>query len=251
MDGTNITAVVVGCGGIGYHLAEPLLRMLLPQPDARLYLIDGKAVRTRNLARQFELSDIGENKAKALAARISRIKDPASTVRVIPIDQYLEDGALFEFHKEWFFNENTVVFSGVDSKASRVVFEELFQDRKFTGTFISAGNDEIDGQVACCQFVRGVPQGPMPSEIDPDLLINDGRMPSQIPCDEAVVSEPQHVLGNLGAAITMLGFWYSQFLNTPADNRRFNYAHFNMKTPEVFPSNRKALSMTTRGDFGS
>ncbi|MHA2264442.1 MAG: ThiF family adenylyltransferase, partial [Candidatus Thorarchaeota archaeon] len=61
---------VVGVGGIGTHVIDPVARLLESQPDGPhlLALLDGDKVEQKNLARQsFSQSDIGAGKAEIAA----------------------------------------------------------------------------------------------------------------------------------------------------------------------------------------
>lgn len=229
--------VLIGCGGIGYYTAEILLRMLLPRGNAELYLVDGKEVRAKNLERQFGVNEVGINKAEALANLISnRLLGDDSTVRVIPVPHYFEN-ALINQHQDW-YQDGVTVFSGVDNKPTRVYIDDMMADLRDV-TYVSMGNAETDGQSIL--YVRRNhkpvdPWGKLPSEIHPDLHeFDDGRMPSEIPCDEVVQSEPQLALANMGAAWSGLSLWYGQASQEPATGRRFNEATFNITYPHVSP----------------
>lgn len=235
--------VIIGCGGIGFRLAEPLLRMLLPVPGAQLFLVDGKDVRHKNLSRQHGSASVGLNKAVAVARSLEALV-PDSGVKIVPVEHYLEEEFINQ-HDRWLKLDEMVVFAGVDNKPSRVFIEDAIQQH-VSGecVLISGGNDEDSGQAVLTRFKRRKPLDPLPSEIDPDLLIyDDGRMPSKIPCDEATESEPQLPIANMGAAWCMLSLWYSQIVLTPErEDRRFTHARFDATTPEVFPSTRTAMS---------
>ncbi len=238
------TYVIAGCGGIGHALAELLARMLMSSP-ADLYLIDGKAVRTANLARQFGASDIGENKANALARKLSAIVGDNENLNIIPVPNYLEP--CLEAAHDWLSVEDPTVFLCVDTAASRVCIEDMLCKHFRSFTLIAGGNAEFDGQATFGRREKGKTKQPLPTEVNPDIRAkSDGRTPSMIPCDEQQVSEPQLVIANAQAAICMLSLWYGQILNTPKRaDRRFNYVTFNVQTPEVFPSIRPALQEST------
>lgn len=228
---------IIGCGGIGYRLAEELLRYIIPEGNAELYLVDGKDVRAKNLERQFGLHEVGTNKAEALANLISnRLLNEDTTVRVIAVPHYFED-ALISQHADWYV-DGVTVFSGVDNKPSRVYIDDMMAALNDV-VYISAGNAEVDGQADLFIQRNRRPIEPfhkLPSEIHPDLQeFDDGRMPSEIPCDEAVQSEPQLAFANMGAAWTALSLWYGQVLNEPASGRQFNEATFSIAVPHVSP----------------
>ncbi len=70
------TVAVVGCGGTGSLVAEGLCRLLQPNPDVRLLLVDHDRVDPHNLLRQaFFKGDVGRFKSEALAERLARLFD--------------------------------------------------------------------------------------------------------------------------------------------------------------------------------
>lgn len=230
------TYALIGCGGVGYALAPTLTRMLMAAQSS-FYLVDGKTIRTANLARQFASSDVGHNKAEALADTCRRLIPIESPLKIHAVASYLEP-ATADQH-EWLKHDDLVVFLAADTKASRVAVERILDDTDSDFTLVSGGNNEWDGQAVITRRRKGKYLDPLPSQVNPNLLENDGRTPSMIPCDELAVSEPQLVIANVQTAACMLGLWYSQVLNKP--KRAFNHVAFNMKTPEVFPSVRVAL----------
>lgn len=238
--------VIIGCGGVGTRIAEPLLRMILPIKNARLILVDGKDVRSHNLLRQFGASDIGINKAEALARHLRSLIHPDSSIEITAIPYYVEREFL-AYHRAWLQLDELVLFNGVDNKPSRILLEDLITT-EFAGEcfMISGGNEEVHGQATLAHVKNRKVLSPLPSHIDPEVAeFNDTRMPSQIPCDELTESEPQLAIGNMGTAWTALGLWYSQVVNRPTrEDRRFNYAHFDARTPEVFPKIRTAAANT-------
>lgn len=71
---TNIKRIIlVGCGGTGSILAEHLCRMISGYKlDCSLVLYDGDKVEEANITRQnFEVYEIGQNKAQALSIRLA------------------------------------------------------------------------------------------------------------------------------------------------------------------------------------
>ncbi len=65
--------ILIGCGGTGSILAEQLCRLIVGfNLQTNLTLIDGDSVEDANITRQnFEAYEIGQNKATALALRLS------------------------------------------------------------------------------------------------------------------------------------------------------------------------------------
>lgn len=237
------TYVIVGCGGVGYAVAEPLTRMLVGSSD-RLILIDGKTVKESNLSRQYDTRVIGTNKATALRSKLLNLVPESSQLSIEALPYYLEEFNLKD-HNEWLTAKHLVVFVAADSKASRVLCETVLEERK-SFILISGGNHELDGQASITIKKNGVLLTPLPSTIHQDLLENDGRTPSMIPCDEAAVSEPQIVVVNMLVAAAMLSFWYSTVVNP--SNCKFNYVNINIGSPEIFPSIKPVTEQRTSNE---
>lgn len=234
------TYVLVGCGGIGYHMADSLVRLLRTLEDTELVLVDGKRVLNKNLARQYGVSDVGSFKAELLAEKLtSSLIGPEDTLRITAVTSFIENDNL-DTHL-WAEADTLTVFSGVDNNASRIVLEDIMADRDEM-TLISAGNHYVDGQAILCRKRSGKYLDPTPSELDPEILDNDGVMPSEIPCDEEVASAPQLALANSQAGLAMLSLWYSQVLNDPEEGKEFNYVTFNVSEPHLSRFKRPALS---------
>jgi Dinucleotide-utilizing enzymes involved in molybdopterin and thiamine biosynthesis family 2 len=67
------STLIIGAGGIGSHLAEPLARLLTCHANARpvMRIVDGDVYEHKNAERQmFSYRDLGKNKAEALIARV-------------------------------------------------------------------------------------------------------------------------------------------------------------------------------------
>lgn len=230
------TTVIIGCGGIGYHLHEPLARMLAAanSTDDQLIFVDGKTVTPKNIYRQHDPASVGRNKAQVLAESAKRFM-PNHDVHAIPI--YISEDTA-DMHP-WLKAKDLTVFSGVDNNRTRVMLEEMLGNRKQL-LFISGGNDYASGQAVMWVRENYKNMTPLPSDIDPDILENLGRAPFEIPCDEVVESLPQSVLANRFAADAMLGLWWSRG-NARSRERKFNYVAFAGDVPHASPFNRPAL----------
>ena len=67
---------VIGAGGIGSNLMEPLARVLAYHPDGtkNMTIVDGDVYEEKNQIRQlFDAEYVGSNKAEALATRIKEV----------------------------------------------------------------------------------------------------------------------------------------------------------------------------------
>lgn len=227
-----MTLCLIGCGGIGYQIHEQLARLADPA-TMRLVLIDGKTVGPHNIYRQHTGSAIGRNKAEVLAESVKTI---APNLTVIPIPEYISEETVKTWG--WWRDDNMVVFSGVDNNRTRVMLEELL-DRRKRAVLISGGNDEFAGQAVLWRRESHKDILPKPSDIDPDILLDLGRAPFEIPCDEVQVSLPQLPLANRLVADAMVMLWWSQVLHTP--KKAFNYITFDVRVPHMSTWNRPAL----------
>ncbi|MFL5754766.1 MAG: ThiF family adenylyltransferase, partial [Chloroflexota bacterium] len=135
--------VLIGCGGIGSQLLDPLCRYLAHRPEPRplLVLVDGDAFEARNLSRQAcTRRDLGTNKAEALA-RVAR----DAGVGCQAIGEHVDEanvGAIIR--------DGDIVLLAVDNHRTRAIVDRHVASLD-SATLISGGNDQTDGNV---QLVR-------------------------------------------------------------------------------------------------
>jgi hypothetical protein len=68
-------------------------------------------------------------------------------------------------------------------------------------------NSGWEGQVLCGVRRHGETVAPFPAEQIPDLIADDGEpLPSEVPCGEVVVSNPQRLLTNEWAAMVLTSY---------------------------------------------
>jgi PRTRC genetic system ThiF family protein len=129
---------VVGCGGTGSLVAEGLCRLLLPQPDMKLVLVDHDRVEPHNLLRQaFYAGDVGRFKAEVLATRLAKLFG-----RTIGY-------SLQEFRRPYYGESSPlsparIIIGCVDNPMARA---EIAAAIRPTRWWIDAGNAENLGQV--------------------------------------------------------------------------------------------------------
>ena len=135
--------VLIGCGGIGSQLLDPLCRYLAHRPEPRLLLVlvDGDSFEAGNLNRQAcSRRDLGTNKAEALA-RIAR--EAGLAVQVVP--EHVISANVGQIVRE-----GDIVLLAVDNHRTRALIDRHVASLT-EATLISGGNDETDGNV---QLVR-------------------------------------------------------------------------------------------------
>jgi PRTRC genetic system ThiF family protein len=203
---------VVGCGGTGSLVAEGLCRLLLPQPDMKLVLVDHDRVEPHNLLRQaFYQGDVGRFKAEALATRLARLFDR-------PVGYSVQ-----EFSQAYYGSSNSplrsarIVIGCVDNPMARA---EIAAAVRPTRWWIDAGNAENLGQVLIGNAdspdqLKGAfdPERvvcyalPSPSVQRPELLLPGEAspiMPEAPDCAEAVrLGGQSPVINQVMAALTL------------------------------------------------
>ena len=218
-------AIVVGTGGTGGYLVEPLARLLAYHPKAsgRLLVIDGDTYEDKNAQRQvFAKAQIGQNKATATAARL--LADlPEALIEVKALPEYLSPiGAqgLFAEYRKRQKPENLplevqadpippvlLVVSSVDNHASRKgIIEGLTGTKGLNFLFLSPGNDLDRGQVLAFGRIGNKATGPHPFDLHPELAKPKDALPGG--CVQQAPSTPQLIGANMAAAVLTL--WYAQ-----------------------------------------
>lgn len=197
--------VVVGLGGIGGHLVEPLARYLHANPDAAppLLLVDGDAYTRSNQDRQRVTGAlVGRNKADAHAEHLRELF-PYLSVRV---------------HPE-FVDENTVgiavqsgacVFACVDNHATRKALSDALRGVR-DGVLISGGNDVTDGNVQVFWRAEGRNRTAPLDRHHPEIRYPQDVNPSRLTCEQLAVlpSTRQVLMANLTAAALMLNAYHT------------------------------------------
>ena len=242
VDPTDTRVVLFGVGGTGGYCLQQLARLLYglkaeraeawaaptlnarapEKPDAipDVLLCDGDGVSEGNLKRQYFLArDVRKNKALVLAERYGA----AYGLRISAYPHYLAPSTDFAS----LVPEGSIVVGCVDNAATRRLLHERLSS--YTDVvYLDAGNAAVElpvdgpldrkernrlrdsgwqGQVLCGVRRRGETAVPFPAEQIPDLIEDDGELlPSEVPCGQVVVSNPQRALTNTWAAITLYSY---------------------------------------------
>lgn len=206
--------VLVGCGGTGGMLAEPLARLLAYHPNglgptprvSQLALVDGDTFEARNAQRQLG-TEPGVLKAVALAARVP--------VPHVVIPKYVDRQSFREDVLGGIPDHATRglgVILAVDNHATRKEILLALQDAGVQNLLcLSPGNDLRHGQVICWARSGGVDliPNPLSSYKDgtpryPELDRPTDRLPGG--CIAAAPSTPQLLLANALAATICLAY---------------------------------------------
>lgn len=206
------TVFVIGCGGIGSHILQPLVRLMAhhengaPLSEEGFVLIDGDQFEEKNATRQlFPMHFVGRNKAEAMAHAME-IMVPGFRPTVIPT--YIREESLLEeievarqrHHNVHGKSDWTpLIVVGVDNEITRKMVLDAV-DRLELPNFvvIDAANDFDHGSVV--SYVR---HGHERVTADPrEVYPNIGNPQDKIPegCSELIPSSPQLIVANMGAA---------------------------------------------------
>jgi len=207
---------VIGCGGTGSHLIEPLVRFLSYHENGteHIVLADGDLYEKKNQERQLFDPDVeGLNKALVQKMRAGPIAPHIQSFQLMvdhdAMQGILDTGAL------WFMEHYSLeklpddylplVITAVDNMATRKMVLDVLDASPFRNwAVINPGNDILDGKVDL--HVRWAGKD---VTMDPRVKYENLRNPpDEIPvgCEVAAVSQPQHILANMTAATLCLAY---------------------------------------------
>lgn len=228
-------AIVIGTGGTGTHLVEPLARLLAYHEDGprTLTLVDGDKYEEGNMNRQlFDEKFLGKNKAEATAERLEFCKpeegkEHSIDIRVAP--QYVDGERFSKLLSEIVEdkNEMVLVITSVDNHATRSAIIRVLEHELKNFLFLSPGNDYSHGQVLLW-LRRGRPEDEVgfditqhPFEKYETLQFPEDHIPG-IGCAAEAVSTPQLITANMSAALGCM-LYVSNYLD---GNKLYEEIHF-------------------------
>lgn len=223
---------VIGAGGIGSHLMEPLARLLAYHKDGtkNVTLVDGDTYEEKNRIRQlFETRHVGKNKAAALAEKIGEAVFPISHhPEFINKDKFVELVSQKLLDRQQPF----MVITAVDNHATRKAVIEALDDAGYPNfVFLSGGNGYANGQVMSYVKLLGEPGTVHPLDKYDDLRFPPDHIPGSGGCQEEAPAEPQLITANASAALGLL--WT---VNAMLDNDQwYEEVHFNSRLMRIEP----------------
>lgn len=209
------------------HVAPPIFGELPPEDVPELLVCDNDRVERKNLVRQdFVPADVGRPKALVLAERTAAVY--GLDVRAYP--HYVKE----ETGLQEIVPEGGIVVGCVDNVKTRCILHEKLSAYRDV-VYIDSGNAGVeapgqnpggepiarselwkvresgwDGQVLCGVRESGETLIPFPGEVMPDLVepgeAGDDLLPDEVPCDKAIVSNPQRGMTNLLAATVIMQY---------------------------------------------
>lgn len=195
---------VIGAGGIGSHLLEPLVRYLSFKEDyCEITVFDGDDFEERNRERQrfTECVNKAEESVRELKAKFPKVHLRAK-------GEYITENNVITS-----IRENDVVFLCVDNHATRKLISERCGELDEV-LLISGGNALTDGDVLIYQRQRGrdltppltaLPEIGKPQDKNPGNFTDAERLG----CQREAQTNPQLLFMNLDIASCMLGCYYA------------------------------------------
>ncbi len=209
---------VIGAGGIGSHLIEPLSRYLGHKDDyVEITVIDGDRFEARNKERQ-RMTAL-ENKAQNA---ILPLKDEFPKIHFRAKSDFItEDNVVVNVR------EGDIVFLCVDNDATRKLVSERCEELDDV-TLISGGNEYTDGDVLYYRRKGGNDVAPTKSltALYPKIANPKDKNPGlatteRLGCEAQVTANPQLLFTNNAIASTMLNVYYAHEQGKADFNRVF------------------------------
>lgn len=207
---TTVRIKVIGCGGIGGHVARNLCHFLhAERRPTHVTLVDGDAFEERNRARmQFSAC---ENKAVVLARELARAFGGA-TLTVEPLPEYVTPENVASI-----VTEGDLVFMAVDNHATRRLVGRTVETLRDV-VLLSGGNDGVapdedqHGTYGNVQVVRrqaGVWVTSSLTAFHPEIEEATDKLPTELGCADLVRRGARQLLfANLAVASAMLNGFY-------------------------------------------
>lgn len=228
------TMVLIGCGGIGFHLAPSLARIgsvwaNKNEESARLVLIDGDLITKKNLVRQFSKASLGMPKCQALRAELDA-QFSSENFDVVAIEDYVNRQSLRLHKKEW-FKDGVMIFTGLDNNQSRVFIEK--EALKLPNvTIIAGGNETLQGQAQLWVRRKRKDVTPKITEISPEIMAEAGEpLPSTDHCLEESLEDPQTAQVNRAVALAMELLFLNQVVEKNGDVPDKNEVRVDIQKP--------------------
>ncbi|MGG1594769.1 ThiF family adenylyltransferase [Terribacillus saccharophilus] len=249
----------IGTGATGTNLVQNIAQMLSGFRMSFNYILaDPDVVEDKNLKNQLFISkDVGQTKAKVLAKRYSAAYDIGISSYS---DGYVEDvktlKRLFSINEKYAdINYGTLILpiliGSVDNNFTRKVMHEFFYSVPRL-LYIDVGNDSVklpkdkdlsnighwtadekteydssgwDGQVVCgLRFNNETILEPV-ATIFPNILEEEDEIaPSEVSCSNVVASDPQRLMTNRMASISVLTY-LNQIFESGTINNHMTFFH--------------------------
>jgi len=195
---------VIGSGGIGCHLLEPLCRYLSFTEDfCEVTVIDGDVYEERNRERQ-RFEDCGNKADETVRA----LKETFPKIHLRSKPEYVTEDNIITT-----IRENDVVFLCVDNHATRKLVSDRCEELDDV-LLISGGNNYTDGDVLVYLRKNGKDMTPPLTKL-PEIANHKDKNPGELSdverqgCQQEAVNNPQLLFMNLDIASSMLNCYYA------------------------------------------
>jgi len=207
---------IVGCGGTGYYLIEPLAKYLaIRHPGCNLYLIDGDDVEKSNVERAFTEEHVNQKKADVLQHRFAQ-----TGMNVLSVPHFVKPGKLWRtHHQDSWYQDGLTLFAAVDNRKTRKFLQDKASELNNV-TYVDGGNGApYDANVLMYVRRNGVDLTPPIHHIYPYIAHEDEEdfFPGEENCGARRERIPQVGLVNDHLASMMTWLWLSQ-IDEPEKN---------------------------------
>jgi molybdopterin/thiamine biosynthesis adenylyltransferase len=227
MSGTR-KVKVIGLGGIGSYLVEPLCRYLSYQPHmTEVTLVDGDVYEEKNKERQ----QFDEFANKALVTS-NLLKQKFPRIHFRYKGEYVTDSNVISL-----IRENDYVFLCVDNHATRKIVSDRCEELDNV-TLISGGNDYTDGNVIYYVRKDGEDVTLSPTALFPKIANPTDKNPGDLSdaqrqgCAREAESAPQLLFMNLAIASHMCNV----YLAHEQEWANFQQVYVDIRTQRAKPS---------------
>ena len=218
--------LVIGLGGIGSNLVEPLSRMMAHPEDKNfpdvLILIDGKSYRDHNTGRQRAVDFA--NKAGVSRSWLNQLF-PNLKIESKPV--FIDEDNIFGL-----IFEGDIILLCCDNHATRKLVSEYVGQME-NATLISGGNDLYDGNIQIYRRKDGKDLTRPLTWRHPEIESPADKNPAELSCEElAEKGEPQFLCVNFMVASLMLNALALFLLKGEIP---YNEVYFDVATGNVRP----------------
>ncbi|MBI5153501.1 MAG: ThiF family adenylyltransferase [Parcubacteria group bacterium] len=190
--------VLIGLGGIGSHLAEPVCRTLhytnTSRTPKRIVLIDGDTYDRTNSERQRSQPNTkkGDATKESLAPLFPELRIEAKNLYINEDNVYVH------------LLEEDIILLAVDNHASRKIVSHHVCTLK-NCILISGGNEEVDGAIQVYERRNGQDVTPPLTKFHPEIEYPKNNHPETPSCAQLIETEsPQLLTVNFTIAALML-----------------------------------------------
>ena len=226
----NLKIKVVGCGGIGSWLIDPLCTMLnYSGIKSQVGLIDGDIYEEKNKTRQ-NFNAYGPKSTVTM----KRLEGRFENIKLTDHPVYLTKENI-KLH----IKENTIVLLCVDNHKTRKLISDHAQTLKNV-ILVNGGNELTDGNIIIAIRKDGEDITlPLVNKYHPELKNPTDRNPGDkvLGCQALQVSAPQLVATNFAVAALMLNSMYLIVNNI--ENLKYNEVNVDIITNQAKSATRK------------